>query len=104
MIYDVETESGAHYRIDTDKDMWFKYRPATESEDIYHYGLNRLVGMMLGSTLAFPSDDNDFIEVEAPEVGKHLFISGKGLHNWWVSTMIVNVEIVDSFKPQGLEF
>lgn len=85
MIVDAITETGSRYRIDFDRGLWQKINRVGVS-----VATERLWSLQVGTELAWPWDSPDsWTNAPIPEVGKHLFVSGKD--RWFVSTKIVGV-------------
>lgn len=106
MIYVAKTRTGAIYIIDKDKNEWSKYRP--HGEFVYKEdGPHELTSLMVGTELSHPYSDKAFYtdndtwwNAERPEVGKHMYIQGRGMHTWWISTEMVSVDVIESFDPE----
>lgn len=86
--YIVTTRTGSVYYIDRDRDYWAKnyggWEPLTFLAE----------GEWDGDHTRIPDIDS-WPEVEVPEVGKNMYISGRGMYDWWLSTPIVSVEVSD---------
>lgn len=77
----VTTETGAVYTIDLVNKFWRKNKGSFE----------RLRSLMVGTALTEPWEDEEhWVDADAPEVGKHLYIACKDF--WYVSTVVVSVE------------
>lgn len=85
---EVTTTTGSVYFIDTEAEVWAK-------NDSFWNRLTRLsVGEWDGTRSNVP-DTSEWPEVEIPQVGKNMYIQGKGLYDWWLTTPIVSVDEVE---------
>jgi hypothetical protein len=92
VIIDAITETGSRYRIDFDTMLWQKISWTGVS-----VATEKLWDLQTGTELAWPWDAPDSWEkATRPEVGKHLFVSGKD--RWYASTKIVKVVETDNWK------
>ena len=84
----VTTETGSYYDIDTDSGHWVK------NGIDEHYTLSQLKSGPVG-TFPWDKDHNPtpgWKDVLIPEVGKYMYIHGRGISDWWRSTEVVSVE------------
>ena len=88
--YEVETTTGSVYYIDTDKKQWAK--------NSYHFEYLRIiaVGDWDGTRTNVP-DFRSWPEAELPEVGRNMYIQGRGRHNWYLTTPIVETREVEEW-------
>ena len=92
MIIDAITETGSRYRIDFDTMIWQKI-----SRNGIPVATEKLWRLEVGTELAWPWDAPESWEkAERPEVGKHLFVSGKD--RWYASTIIVDIVETESWR------
>lgn len=86
--YIVTTSTGSVYYIDRDAKRWAKnysgWLPLTRMAE----------GEWDGNHTRIPDLDS-WPDVEVPTEGKNLYISGRGMYDWWLSTPIVSVEESD---------
>lgn len=78
----VTTETGSYYHIDTERKVWSKNRYD------HHHGITALrVG-------AYNDRGNveNWPDVDVPEVGKCMYIHANHLHEWYITTEVVNIE------------
>lgn len=85
----VTTTTGSVYKIDTDTGVWIKNNYEV------HSTLSALKsGVWDGDHSNIP-DVWTWPEVEKPVVGESMYIHGRGMHDWWLSTPVVSVEEID---------
>lgn len=82
----VTTETGSYYHIDTDRRVWSKN----------HYDHHHMIGFWrAGSyedrTLAL-ANKGTWHDIDFPEVGKCMYIHGRGINDWYISTEVVSIE------------
>jgi hypothetical protein len=96
-IIDVVTESGRRYRIDLEGRFWVRI-----ARNGYWEPDERIWSLKVGTELAWPWHAPDAWEdADQPEVGKHLFLSGKDV--WYVSTPVSRIVPVDSWNAPVTE-
>lgn len=89
MPIEAVTESGSRYRIDVEDSFWIKICKHGLPEPV-----ERIWSLKVGTKLVQPWNGPEFWEdASTPEVGKHLYISGKDV--WYVSTLIVEVREIE---------
>ena len=87
----VETSTGSVYFIDTDNRRWAKNS----------YAFEHLESIAVGDWDGTRSNVPDFYEwpkVDRPEVGRNMYIQGRGMNNWNLSTPIVEVREVEEWE------
>lgn len=90
MIIDAVTESGSRYRIDLERQFWWKF-----NRDGLRTDTERLWSLKVGTVLSTPWDSpSEWEDAEAPVVGKHLFVTSRD--RWYVSTPILEIIEVPS--------
>ena len=83
-VTQVTTASGSVYQIDFDSGQWCK-----NSWDRH----DALREFKVGHRDRAPV--HDWSDADRPGIGKSMYIRGKGLHDWWITTPVVRVEMVD---------
>lgn len=87
-VVKVTTETGSVYKIDLGNRIWSKNGMPAEN-------LGRMaIGEWDGNARNVP-DFNSWPDALTPEEGSNMYIRGKGLHDWYLTTKIVSVEEVD---------
>lgn len=82
--YEVETTTGSIYDIDTDAGVWSK------NGDYEDRIIQMSEGEWDGTFENIPAFQR-WPDVDKPQVGKNLFIRGRGMHNWYLTTPVVRV-------------
>lgn len=88
--YEVETSTGSVYYIDTDKRQWAKNS----------YWFEYLETIAVGDWDGTRSNVPDFYQwqpVDLPEVGRNMFIKGRGMNDWYLTTPIVEIREVEEW-------
>ena len=85
----VTTETGSYYHINTETERWIK-----NSNPYDRHGA--LMFLRVGDyedrvPHAFEGGGS-WEEADIPEVGKCMYIHGRGIHDWYVSTPVVSIE------------
>ena len=88
--YEVTTTTGSKYYIDHDTGWW------TKNNGIWA-PLTRLATGEWDGTRHNVPDITEWAEVEKPEPGKNMYIQGRGMHDWWLTTPVVSVEEVEEW-------
>lgn len=89
--YEVETSTGSIYYIDQGNKKWAKN--SVSFQHLHFLG----EGEWDGDHFNIP-DVFSWPEVDAPAVGKNMYIHGRGMHDWWLSTPIVKVTEVEKWS------
>lgn len=89
--YEVETSTGSVYFIDTDKKQWAK------NSHRFEYLKSIAVGDWNGIRTNMP-DFRSWPEVDLPEVGRNMYIQGRGLNDWYLTTPIVEIREVEEWE------
>lgn len=93
MIYEAVTETGARYRIDPENRFWLKV-----SRDGVVGSTEKLADLQVGLSKSTPwHNPEDWTKAEVPVVDRHLYVGA--LRVWHVSTLVVEVNEVDSLYP-----
>lgn len=96
-IIDAITESGTVYRIDLEDGFWIRFPHANSHTAYLGSQVERVYELKVGDSLTLPWENKTgWMDADTPEVGKHLYIAGKGL--WFVSKRVVKIVEVDDFK------
>jgi hypothetical protein len=96
------TATGSFYHINTETGRWQK----NASYWMQYHMISKLrVGdfedRRVGAFASGPLGTWD--DAELPEVGKCLFIQGKGMSDWWASTPVVSIEEDPDDWPEELD-
>lgn len=89
--YEVETTTGSVYHIDTETNTWSKNGGPIDT--IYWLADGEWDG-----TMENVPDFQEWSEVELPSVGKSMFIRGRGMHNWYLTTPVVEIREVEEWE------
>ena len=84
-VVKVVTETGSVYHIDFERDVWCK-----NGGDVHDAIMDFRVGDREDGT-----DLSLWRETRQPEVGLSMFIHGKKLHDWWLTTTVISVEEIE---------
>lgn len=85
----VTTETGSYYDIDTVTREWSKNGGGNQSP------LKEILSGEYDTWRTAYMEGSDWKEVEIPEIGKSMIISGEKAYNWWRTTHVTKVEVQD---------
>lgn len=91
--YEVTTSTGSIYRIDTEEMKWAKNG----------YDFQALTTLAMGEWDGSRSNVPDFHSWEPsskPIVGSNMYIQGRGMHDWCLTTPIERIEILEEWSDE----
>ena len=89
--YKAVTATGSVYEIDTEKGVWRKNQWSWEW--LHHFAM----GEWDGTHKNIP-DFHTWEASEFPVEGKNMYIQGRGIRDWFLTTELMSVEEVDEWE------
>lgn len=89
--YHIVTATGSTYDIDTEKRVWKKN--SLSWEWLSHFAMGEWDGTRENIPDFYEWDESEF-----PVEGMNMYIQGRGMNNWFLTTELVSVEEVDEWE------